>query len=613
MKKHLFIALCLTGAILGTMSSCGGDEMSGPEEGAEIYAAISGDGHTLTLYFDAQRENRGGVTDWSIYNNVESTTNDVTKIVFDRSMVFATPSSTSCWFDCFKHVETIEHLDYLNTSKVTNMNRMFNSCYKLSSIDVSHFNTSKVGNMNYMFYQCESITSLDLRSFSFSNLTDAYCMFNLCQTLQTIYCDEDMNQCSLNYPDNLFKFCTALVGGKGTTYDQEHVDVTYARPDGAGGEKGYFTGHALETYAAYNAGNRVLTIYYDREADTHTEVYPIDGLPTSVLSSVKTVEIDPSIANYKITSTASWFANMSSLETVKGLDNLNTTYLTDVSMMFAKCTSLKTINLNGFYFSKAIHCDGMFMGCSALTTITCMYNYSCQSNLSSVGMFSGCTSLRGGNGTGYNTSHLDASYACPDKEDSPGYFTSVEIFAMLTDDGQTITFYYDKQPETLDGNACSWREKDGARFMNTTVSKKITKAIFDASVKNARPVTIEKMFLQFQQLKTIEHLDYLNTSNVKSMQGMFSNCLNLTEVDIRSFDMHKVTDIAAMFYNSGLKTIYCNEDWRTYTNITESSHIFGRSANLVGDNGTKYEEEHDDISYAHPDGGHANPGYFTKK
>jgi hypothetical protein len=39
----------------------------------------------------------------------------------------------------------------------------------------------------------------------------------------------------------MFSGCTSLVGGDGTGYNAIFTDVTYARPDGVGGKKGYFT------------------------------------------------------------------------------------------------------------------------------------------------------------------------------------------------------------------------------------------------------------------------------------------------------------------------------------------------------------------------------------
>ena len=39
----------------------------------------------------------------------------------------------------------------------------------------------------------------------------------------------------------MFTGCTSLVGGMGTTYDENHVDKTYAHIDGGPSNPGYFT------------------------------------------------------------------------------------------------------------------------------------------------------------------------------------------------------------------------------------------------------------------------------------------------------------------------------------------------------------------------------------
>ena len=60
--------------ILGTMLMCLAGAQSakaatGENQGDEIYAVLSSNGQTLTLYYTGNRSSNGGVTDWSIYNN----------------------------------------------------------------------------------------------------------------------------------------------------------------------------------------------------------------------------------------------------------------------------------------------------------------------------------------------------------------------------------------------------------------------------------------------------------------------------------------------------------------------------------------------------------------
>ncbi len=81
------------------------------------------------------------------------------------------------YFAYFNKMTSID-LSALDTSEVTNMNRMFDGCSSLKSLDVSKFDTSKVTNMSAMFYECSSLTSLDLSKFDTSKVTDMSDMFS---------------------------------------------------------------------------------------------------------------------------------------------------------------------------------------------------------------------------------------------------------------------------------------------------------------------------------------------------------------------------------------------------------------------------------------------------
>ena len=65
-------------------------------------------------------------------------------------------------------------------------------------------------------------------------------MFSGCLILTTIFCQNDWST-STAISDNMFLSCDNLVGGKGTTFDSNVIDATYARPDGGTGKPGYFT------------------------------------------------------------------------------------------------------------------------------------------------------------------------------------------------------------------------------------------------------------------------------------------------------------------------------------------------------------------------------------
>lgn len=216
-------------------------------QAAEAYACYTPENTTLTFYYDYQRSLRPGTTydlntgynypDW--YS--DGTNLNVTKVVFDPSFAGARPTSTIYWFFALFNLQSITGLEYLNTSEVTDMAWMFFYCSNLTSLDFSHFNTSKVNSMYNMLGYCQSLTSLDLSSFNTSQVISMSSMFDHCANLQTIYVGDGWNTAAVTISQDMFKDCTSLVGGQGTTYNASHIDKAYAHIDGGPSNPGYFT------------------------------------------------------------------------------------------------------------------------------------------------------------------------------------------------------------------------------------------------------------------------------------------------------------------------------------------------------------------------------------
>ena len=118
------------------------------------------------------------------------------------------------------------------------------------------------------------------------------------------------------------------------------------------------------------------------------------------------------------------------------------------------------------------------------------------------------------------------------------------------------------------------------------------------------------MFGMCQSLTSLD-LSSFNTSNVTNMSAMFMGCNALKIVDLTSFDISKVTTVEGMFNScSELTTICCNTDWRTSPALTKSNSMFSYCDKIVGDKGTTFVNDKD-VTYAHPDGGKSDPGYFS--
>ena len=102
--------------------------------------------------------------------------------------------------------------------------------------------------------------------------------------------------------------------------------------------------------------------------------------------------------------------------------------------MFASCQRLQTLDISSFDTRNVTNMYSMFSGDSSLRTIYAGDNWSAETALANTNnsnaskmLFSGCTSLIGGEGTAYNDANTDAEYARIDSRSKKGYFTGRNI------------------------------------------------------------------------------------------------------------------------------------------------------------------------------------------
>ena len=123
-------------------------------------------------------------------------------------------------------------------------------------------------------------------------------------------------------------------------------------------------------------------------------------------------------------------------------------------------------------------------------------------------------------------------------------------------------------------------------------------------------VSMNSMFNNSQA--TTLNLSNFDTSGVIEMSYMFARS-QVTTLDLSNFDTGCVKDMTYMFSDSSkLKTIYASDKFAV-NGLIDSDSMFLGCTSLVGGAGTIYNEEYVDKTYAHIDGGEADPGYFTAK
>lgn len=95
-----------------------------------------------------------------------------------------------------------------------------------------------------------------------------------------------------------------------------------------------------------------------------------------------------------------------------------------MSSMFLNCRNVTALDLSSFQVASVTNMNSMFAGCNNLRTITVSAHFMRSAASTAFDMFYNCTSLVGGAGTAYSSSHTDGEYARIDNPpDSPGYFT----------------------------------------------------------------------------------------------------------------------------------------------------------------------------------------------
>ena len=280
----------------------------------------------------------------------------------------------------------------------------------------------------------------------------------------------------------------------------------------------------------------------------------------------------------KVTNMNRLFAYCSSLTSLD-VTHFNTAKVTNMNSMFESCSSLTSLDVTYFNTANVTGMNNMFYSCSALTTIYASDNFVTDKVEYSYNMFYDCTSLKGTT-LEYVASKTDHNYAnCG----TDGYFTPGCGYAEFDNATGTLTFSYKvvKPEGAYDLNVGTtepgWR----------THKNEIKKVVFDASFANARPTSCYYWFYECKNLANIEGIENLNTEKVTNMELMFANCSTLTSLDVTKFNTANVTTLMSMFSDcSSLKSLdVTNFDTR---NVTNMFYMFNNCSGLTSLDVTKF-------------------------
>ena len=216
------------------------------------------------------------------------------------------------------------------------------------------------------------------------------------------------------------------------------------------------------------------------------------------------IVFDKSFSTYAPTSLSSFFGSLTKLETITGLEYLNTEKVTSMSYMFSNCSKLTSLDVTKFNTANVTNMNDMFRNCSALTSLdVSKFN---TVNVTNMGrMFSNCSAL-----------------------------TSLDVTNFNTEKVTYMVYMF---------SGCS----------------KLTS--LDASKFNTVNVTnMSRMFSNCSALTSLDVTNF-NTKKVTNMGRMFFECQALTTIYASSkFVTTQVSQSSDMFYNC--KKLKGEEEWK---------------------------------------------------
>ena len=431
----------------------------------------------------APASNWGTRAPWSQFNNaIKSASVDV------KGMTDARYMFDGCW-----NMTEID-LSHFDTSQIVFMDRMFGYCENLKNLDLSSFNTSNVEHMTQMFMECKNLESLDLSSFDTSKVINMGEMFIGCSNLTYV----DMSSFDVSSAcqkidtydgsgmQDMFISCIALSEIKAPRNVPETESPSLPRGtlwNGSDGSKYTELPKKSESITLTRAELEgvIAQGQYKEEDNDITWVIDNDGKLT-----VSGTGNFASAVSYQQRSRAPWYDFRNSIISAE----IHVQGMTDARYMFYDCNKMIEADVSELDTHSITTMEGMFYQCESLTNLD-VSGFDTSNVRSMMDMFYHCHCLKNLDVSGFNTSNVE------------------DMRAMFL--------------------GCS-------SLTNLDVSG------FDTS-------KVGNMELMFSGCNGLTNLDLsnFNTGMVGSMEGMFHGCSGLVSLDVTSFSTGHVGYMRDMF------------------------------------------------------------------
>ena len=334
-------------------------------------------------------------------------------------------------------------------------------------------------------------------------------------------------------------------------------------------------------YAVQSNDKTTLTFYYDNNEGRREGTNFSESNFGKWTKDIVKVIFDSSFSEYQnLSSTSAWFSGCTLLETINGLNYLNTNNVKDMSSMFDNCIALKELDFSNFNTSNVENMSFMFSKCKFVSLDLKSFDTRNVTDMSF--MFSKCLLLKKLDISSFNTEKVVTMRGMFQVCNSLEY---INVSSFNTNSVENM--------ENMFGDCHQLKRLDLSSFDTRNVNN------------------MKWMFSYCHNIESID-ISNFNTEKVTDMSYMFKECYYLETIDLSSFNTENVLDMRWMFEScSFLRTIYAT-DWSMSRSL-KSDDMFDSCRQLVGEKGTCYDREHTDAQYAHIDGGSDFPGYFSDK
>ena len=585
------------------------------DETADVYAVLYSDG---TLSFQKRKDTYPSKTVVEVYPFNESThfptidsvlwKNNALNVKSVEFRDKIRPVSTARWFNGFENATSI-NLKNLDTSRDTNMNKMFSYCKGLTKLDVSgldtsqvtdmdamfavcinltnipvsNFNTSKVKDMHSMFDSCFKLQSLDLSMFDTSNVTDFGYMFSGDKVMSTLHLTDNFVTEKANDISGIFNDCEKLSNINVSNWNVSNVTST---------EKAFANNFLLKSldlsnWDMSNCENSQMMFYSD----------------TALTSIGNTSNWNVS----KITTTHSMFEGCSKLQ------SLNTSKwvfsnLTNADSMFSNCQVLTKLDTSNWGMGKVIYFGFLFNNCYALTSLNVSKWDTSNANIFNA-MFNECVNLTNIDVSNWKTSNVTQAVNtfldCKKLTQ-----VAVQNWDMSNVSQLSGMFAYCSGITSLD--ISKWNAPKLIEINNTFNG--LTKCT-SIKIKGMYAPNIDTCINTFLDCTSLTSLDLsgLGMSKATSFNGMFGRMSNITSINLSGWSTSNVTDTTNMFTECRkLKTIYVSEGW-SVAKVKSDTYMFSSCTSIRGGSGKTYNRNQLGKSMANYSNGYLTYKAYTAK